>query len=347
MVGTTGPAGRADRDQQSGRTGDRAQAAGGGGAGRTAPGGGGKPGGPVVSRGTYAGVGMGGGGPGSPTTIGGGGGGGISGRPTEGGGALAGVDPATIQKQQGRVVLDPITGNPIGTMPEGQLTIGGPARAYPENSDTNTAQALAAHGLAPAGSTELGNAINSQHYYTDAMKKQNEPGFGGWARRNLSLMGLEQAPVRLDQPATYAEGSPQLGLNPPGLIGGLAGGALGFPGLGPAAGAAFTAAGGRDLVLSGGQAFDPQTGQPAAPPAARSLPPGFRASGAAGGQVPSSTPSATVPSGASQPVQQTPAASSGTPQQAAGPAPAYGQKSGGTIITGSNTVAWPWSQVNA
>lgn len=274
-----------------------------------------------------------------------------TGRPTAGGSGapanIPGVDPATIQQQGGRVVLDPVTGEPIGTMPEGQLTIGGPARAYPENSDTNTAQALAAHGLAPAGSTELGNAINSQHYYTDAMKKQNEPGFGGWARRNLSLMGLEQAPVRLDQPATYAEGTPHLGLNPPGLIGGLAGGALGFPGLGPAAGAAFTAAGGRDLVLSGGQAFDPQTGQPAAPPASRSLPPGFRASGANGAQVPSSTPSATVPSGASQPVQQTPAASPGTSQQTGGPAPAYGQKSGGTIITGSNTVAWPWSQVNA
>lgn len=269
------------------------------------------------------------------------------GRPTAGGSGAAnvpGVDPAVIQKQQGRVVLDPVTLEPIGVLPPGQQTIGGPARA--NQPYTNTAQSLAQQGSAPAGSAELGNAINAQHYYNEAMKKQNEPGFGGWARRNLSFMGLEQAPVQLDQPATYAGGSPQLGLNPPGLIGGLAGLGTGFPGLGPAAGAAFTALGGRDVVLSGPQAFDPQTGQPAAPPAARTLPPGFRATGATGGgpgsnPVPSSTPSGTVPSSASQPVQQTPAAQNGGSQ------PAYGQKSGGTIITGSNTVAWPWSQVNA
>jgi hypothetical protein len=81
----------------------------------------------------------------------------------------------------------------------------------------------------------------------------------------------------------------------------------------------------------------------------RSLPPGFRSASSGGfgvgASVPTSTPSAAVGSPASQPVQQAPAASTPASSSSA-TAPGQQAPGGRTVITGSNTVAWPWSTLN-
>ena len=261
---------------------------------------------------------------------------------------VPGVDPNVIQQQGGRVVLDPATAQPLGTPdPYGPAMLGGPMGAPVTQDALNSQQAIgmARAGLAPPGSEQLGNAVNARGFYNDAMRKQNEGGIGGWLARNASFMGLEQAPVNLDQPQSYAGGSPQLGLNPPGLMGTIAGGFMGFPGLGTAMGAAYTGFGGKDAILSGPQAYSPYSGQPVNSQP-RNLPPGFRASdgsGAGGGSVPSSTPGATLQSSASQPVQAPPAAA----PQSSWPFAAGQQGAGGrTVISGANTVAWPWNSLN-
>lgn len=259
---------------------------------------------------------------------------------------VPGVDPSVIQQQGNRVVLDPSTAQPIGTPdPYGPAMLGGPMGASVTQEALNSQQAIgmARAGLAPAGSEALGNALNARGYYNDAMRKQNESGIGGWLARNASLMGFEQAPVNLDQPQSYAGGSPQLGLNPPGLFGGIVGGFAGFPGLGTAAGAAYSAFGGKDAILSGPQAYSPYSGEPVNSQPSN-LPSGFKATG---GSIPSSTPSATVGSPASQPLQSSPAAQSQGQGQSGFSASGQQNQGGRTVISGANTVAWPWNSINS
>jgi hypothetical protein len=274
------------------------------------------------------------------------------GTPT-GAAALPPGAPPAVPNQ--RVYIDPYTLEPYGTMPQGQMTIGGPARAYPENQDTNLSQSMAQSGTVAPGSIEAARALQAQHYYEMASKEQNAPGLGGFLKRNMNMMGFEQAPVQLDQPATYAGGSTQLGLNPAGLAGGVAGAATGLPMVGTLAGAAYTGLGGRDLIMTGPDAFSPTTGQPAPTfTSERSLPPGFRATGGTTGPVnsgaisaPSSTPSATLPSTASQPVQNSPAQQQQNTGQTGLSAVGQQAPGGRTVISGSNSVSWPWSTINA
>lgn len=251
-------------------------------------------------------------------------------------------DPVT-----GKTYIDPNTGLPVGQVPQGQLTIGGPARTTPADAYTNTAETMAQQhpDQTPAGSLNLARAINSQSYYDNASRQYNARGLNGFLTRNANVLGFGYEQPDLSRPQTYAEGSPQIGLNPGDLVGSLASLGTGIPGLGFLGGQAWKATGQPDPVLTGGLSYDPQTGALATPPSAGTSTQVARATGGAGGAggttLPSATPAATLASTASTPLQAQPAAAS-----SASPGfQAFGQKTGNTIISGGNTIApaWPWN----
>jgi hypothetical protein len=236
-------------------------------------------------------------------------------------------------------------------MPLGLPPIGGiPNSERPSVSPTTeTAVGLVDRGLLQPGTTALGNATNANTYFDNAQRQYNAPGLNGFAIRNADILGLGYERPTYTRPQSYAEGSPQLGLNPGALVGGLASLGTGFPGLGTLGGLAWDATGAPDPILTGGPSYSPTTGQLATPPGAPAAP-SARATGVGGGSgaapLTSATPSATSAS-SSTPVQAPPAPAAPTSSGSGFTATGQRSPSGGTIISGGSTIAWPWNTVNA
>lgn len=200
---------------------------------------------------------------------------------------------------------------------------------------------------------QFGLSADETQKYTDAKSAYaNDRSFLDRAIDTISPFGFHNVNPQINQPAGYADSTYHTGVNPAGFLGNVASIASGVPGLGTLFGSAYSATGAEDLVLGGsGSGFS--TSYPGGGPgynssqigggfgggtpgAAGSGQPGSGGSGASG--LVSATPSATA-STASTPLQAQPAnPSSGSSVNATG----QQSQGGGTIISGSNSVAWPW-----
>lgn len=252
---------------------------------------------------------------------------------TPGGGP--GVSPAG---QPGPVTIDPATGLPVGAVPDaaGATGLRGPTGPADPN-DPNSPQ------LAGTSTSALGTAGP----YQGAKSNWANRGFLDRILSNLPF-GFGYQKPNPSQPASYADSDYHFGVNPGNLVGSALGAVVPFGGslLGMLGGAGYDLAGGKDVILGGPGATSiagvtPGVGAPGSGGGQVASTGGNpTGGGTGGGLVPSATPTASQPSG-SVPVQAAPAApassaNSGQP----------GQKGGGTIITGSNSVAWPWSGLN-
>lgn len=178
--------------------------------------------------------------------------------------------------------------------------------------------------------------------FSNALDAYRNRSFMDRLRDMVTPLGFGSVAPSPTQPSSYVGGDYHYGVNPAAAVGGVAGMAAGIPGIGALMGQGYHALGGPDVVL-GGPGSTPLPGAggaPGAPAGGGEVP--HNASGTGGpGAAPlvSATPTATATTG-STPLQAPPAAAT-----ASGPGVnASGQKSqgGGTIISGGNTIAWPW-----
>lgn len=243
--------------------------------------------------------------------------------------------------QPGPVTIDPATGLPVGAVPDATGATGLRGPTGPENpADPNSPQ------LAGTSTSALGTAGPYQGAKSDWANR-------GFLDRILSNLpfGFGYQKPNPSQPSSYAGADYHFGFNPANLVGSAIGAAVPFGGslIGTAAGLGYDALGGKDVILGGPGATSiagvtPGVGAPGAgggqvaSTGGNPTGGGTGPTGATGGAIPSATPAASQPS-AAIPVQASPAASTANSQQP-------GQKGGGTIITGSNSVSWPWSGLN-
>lgn len=250
----------------------------------------------------------------------------------------SGTRPSSVSPagQPGPVAIDTTTGLPFGGVPD-------------QTGDTGLRGPTDASGTAAGTST---SALGVGGPYQGAFSNWQNRGFLDRVLSNLPF-GFGYQKPNASQPSSYAGSDFHFGVNPGSFLGSALGtmAPVGGSLLGMLGGLGYDAAGGKDVILGGPGAtsiagLTPGVGAPGVSgpqsAAAGGNPTGGGGTGpteATGGTIPSATPAASQPS-TSVPVQAAPAAPANPNQP--------GQRVGGTVITGANSVApnWPWSSVN-
>lgn len=260
----------------------------------------------------------------------------IGGKRSGSSGSTAPITPVSPAGQPGPVAIDTTTGLPFGGVPDqtGDTGLRGPTDASGTSSGTST------------------SALGVGGPYQGAFSNWQNRGFLDRVLSNLPF-GFGYQKPNVSQPSSYAGSDFHFGVNPGSFLGSALGtmAPVGGSLLGMLGGLGYDAAGGKDVILGGPGAtsiagLTPGVGAPGVSgpqsAVAGGNPTGGGGTGpteATGGTIPSATPAASQPS-ASVPVQAAPAAPANPNQP--------GQRVGGTIVTGANSVApnWPWGAAN-